>query len=74
RNTVVCGLSRAGRKDIERAAEALKPAKRARIHTFISASPLHMKFKLQMEPDAVHQAVIDSVTLARNLFDDVEWS
>ncbi|MBN9528021.1 MAG: 2-isopropylmalate synthase [Alphaproteobacteria bacterium] len=74
RNTVVCGLSRAGRKDIERAAEALKPAKRARIHTFISTSPLHMKFKLQMEPEAVHQAVIDSVTLARNLCDDVEWS
>ncbi len=74
RNTVVCGLSRAGRKDIERAAEALKPAKRGRIHTFISTSPLHMKFKLQMEPEAVHQAVIDSVTIARNLCDDVEWS
>ncbi len=74
RSTVVCGLSRAGRKDIERAAEALKPAKRPRIHTFISTSPLHMKFKLQMEPEAVHQAVIDSVTLARNLCDDVEWS
>ncbi|WP_341703391.1 2-isopropylmalate synthase [Ferrovibrio sp.] len=74
KNSTVCGLSRAGRKDIDRAWEALKPAKRARIHTFISTSPLHMKFKLQMEPDAVHQAVIDSVTHARNLCDDVEWS
>lgn len=73
-SSIVCGLSRAGRKDIDRAWEALKPAKRARIHTFISTSPLHMKFKLQMEPDAVHQAVIDSVTHARNLCDDVEWS
>jgi 2-isopropylmalate synthase len=45
-----------------------------RIHTFISTSPLHMKHKLQMEPEAVHQAVMDSVGQARNLCDDVEWS
>ena len=74
KNSVVCGLSRAARKDIDRAWEALKHAKRPRIHTFISTSPLHMKFKLQMAPDAVRQAVIDSVTHARNLCDDVEWS
>ena len=71
---IICGLARAHRQDIERAAEALEPAKRKRIHTFISTSPLHMKYKLQMEPDEVHQAVIDSVTCARNLCDDVEWS
>jgi len=71
---VVCGLARAGRKDIDRAWEALKHAKRPRIHTFISTSPLHMKYKLQMEPSAVLQAVVDSVTHARNLCDDVEWS
>ncbi len=73
-DSVVCGLSRATRTDIERTAEAIKPARRGRIHTFISTSPLHMKFKLQMEPDEVHQAVIDSVTLARKFTDDVEWS
>ena len=72
--SVVCSLARAGRKDIDRAAEALVPAKRKRIHTFISTSPLHMKHKLQMTPEDVHQAVIDSVTRARNLCDDVEWS
>ena len=72
--SVVCGLARAGRRDIERAAAALKPARRKRIHTFISTSPLHMKHKLQMEPELVYQAVIDSVTLARNFTDDVEWS
>lgn len=72
--SVVCGLSRAGARDIDRAAEALQGAKRSRIHTFISTSPLHMKHKLQMEPDDVHQAVIDSVTRARNYCDDVEWS
>jgi 2-isopropylmalate synthase len=74
KNSTVCGLSRAGRMDIDRAWEAVQHAKRPRIHTFISTSPLHMKFKLQMEPEQVHQAVIDSVTHARNLCDDVEWS
>ena len=74
KNSTVAGLARAGRKDIDRAWEALQHAARPRIHTFLSTSPLHMKFKLQMEPNDVHQAVIDSVTHARNLCDDVEWS
>src|SRR5437764_10001388 len=47
---VVCGLSRAAPADIDRCAEAIKPARRSRIHTFISTSPVHMKWKLQMEP------------------------
>jgi 2-isopropylmalate synthase len=71
---IVCGLARSGRQDIERAAEALKPARRPRIHTFIATSPLHMKYKLQMEPEEVYQAVVDSVTHARNFTDDVDWS
>jgi 2-isopropylmalate synthase len=74
KNSSVCGLARAGRKDIDRAWEALREAARPRIHTFISTSALHMKFKLQMEPAAVHQAVMDSVSYARNLCADVEWS
>ncbi len=74
KNSVVAGLARAAKGDIERAAEALKPAERRRIHTFISTSPLHMKFKLRMEPDAVHDAVASSVAHARNFTDDVEWS
>ncbi|UZE47955.1 2-isopropylmalate synthase [Rhodopseudomonas sp. P2A-2r] len=74
KNSVICGLSRAGAKDIDRCAEAIKPAKRGRIHSFLSTSPVHMKFKLQMEPDAVHDLVISSVTRARNHTDDVEWS
>ncbi len=72
--STVCSLARSSRKDIDRAAEALVPAERKRIHTFISTSPLHMKYKLQMEPEAVFDAVIDSVSYARNLCDDVEWS
>ena len=74
RESIVCGLARAGRKDVERAAAALEPAKQKRIHTFIATSPLHMRVKLQMEPDDVHNAVIDSVSRARNYTDDVEWS
>jgi len=73
-SSVVCGLSRAARGDIERCAEAIAPAPRRRIHTFISTSPLHMKYKLQMEPERVLEMIHSSVTLARSLCDDVEWS
>jgi 2-isopropylmalate synthase len=51
KTAVVAGLARAGQKDIDRCGEAIKPAKRGRIHTFISTSPVHMKWKLQMEPE-----------------------
>ena len=74
KNAVVCGLSRAAPKDIDRCAEAIKPAKRKRIHTFLSTSPVHMKWKLQKEPHEVLQMVIDQVTRARSHTDDVEWS
>jgi 2-isopropylmalate synthase len=74
RNSSVAGLARTSKKDIDRAWEALKGAARPRIHTFISTSPLHMKYMLNMEPEQVHQATIDCVGHARNLCDDVEWS
>src|ERR1700749_2010532 len=74
KNAVVCGLSRAAFKDIDRCAEAIRPAKRSRIHTFLSTSPVHMKWKLQMEPQKVYELVIAQVTRARNYTDDVEWS
>ncbi len=74
KESTVCGLARADRRDIDRAAEALEPARRKRIHTFLATSPLHMKYKLQKAPDAVFEAVVDSVTYARRFADDVEWS
>src|SRR5689334_22965707 len=74
KNAVVCGLARAGFKDIDRAGEAIKPARRSRIHTFISTSPVHMKWKLQLPADKVFEMVVGSVTRARNYTDDVEWS
>lgn len=70
----VCGLARAGFKDIDRAGEAVKAAVRPRIHTFISTSPVHMKYKLNMGANAVLDAVGASVAHARNLVDDVQWS
>ncbi len=74
KNAGVCGLARSGAADIDRARDALQHAKRPRIHVFLATSPLHMKFKLQMEPEEVHQAAIDAVTRARNYCEDVEFS
>src|SRR5690349_10652207 len=51
KDSIVCSLARANPGDINRAAEALKPAARARIHTFIATSPIHMEKKLRMTPD-----------------------
>ncbi len=53
KDSTVCGLARALDRDIDRAGEALKGANSARIHTFIATSPIHMKMKLRMQPDAV---------------------
>jgi 2-isopropylmalate synthase len=71
---IVASLARANRADIERAAAALRPARRPRIHTFIATSPLHMRVKLNKRPDEVLDAIRESVSLARNLVEDVEWS
>ena len=70
----VCSLARAKEADIERAAEALKSAKRPRIHTFISTSPIHIEYQLKTTPEAVLEDIKSSVKLARKLCDDVEWS
>src|SRR5690242_5491563 len=74
KNAVICGLSRAAFKDIDRCAEAIRPARRKRIHTFLSTSPVHMKYKLQKAPHEVYEMVIAQVTRARGHTDDVEWS
>src|SRR5471032_467809 len=74
KNAVIAGLSRAALKDIDRCAEAVKHARRPRIHTFLATSPVHMKWKLQKEPHDVYEMVIGQVTRARNHVEDVEWS
>jgi 2-isopropylmalate synthase len=70
----VCTLARSTLSDIDKAGEALRKARNPRIHTFISTSPVHMKHKLKMGPNAVLEAVGASVTHARKFAGDVEWS
>ena len=74
KDSTICSLSRANDRDIARAAEALKGANSARIHTFIATSPLHMEKKLRMTPDQVCEQAIQSVRFARNLCSDIEFS
>jgi 2-isopropylmalate synthase len=73
-NAVVCGLARSGAADIERAYEAVRHARKRRIHTFIATSDLHMEHKLRMTRDQVLEKIASSVRLARSLVDDVQWS
>ena len=70
----VASLARSSPGDIDRAWDAVRHARRPRIHTFISTSPLHMAVKLKMSPEAVLDAVRTSVTRARGKCEDVEWS
>lgn len=74
KDSTVCSLARANDRDISRAAEALKPAARSRIHTFIATSALHMEKKLRMSPEQVHEQARLAVRFARNLCADVEFS
>ena len=72
--SVVCGLARAQFKDIDAAGEALSKAKRKRIHTFISTSDLHMKYKLKMTKKEVLESIKKSIKRASKYTDDIEWS
>ena len=74
KNSVICGLARAQAKDIDLCAEAIKPARRGRIHTFIGTSPLHRKYQMGIDENEVLERVTASVTRARSYTDDVEWS
>ena len=70
----ICALARALEKDIERAADSLIDAKSPRIHTFIATSPIHMKYKLMKTEEEVLESIKHTVTHARNLCDNIEWS
>jgi 2-isopropylmalate synthase len=74
KDSTVCSLSRAVDADIDRAAEALAGANSGRIHTFIATSPIHMQYKLRMQPDQVVEQAVHAVKRARNLCSDVEFS
>ena len=70
----IAALARTAKADIERAAEAIEPAAKRRIHTFIATSPVHMEKKLRMTPDEVVQKAAWAVEFARSFVDDVEFS
>ncbi len=70
----VAGLCRAGKKDIDRAWDALKEAKKPRIHIFIATSDIHIKYKLQRTHDQVRQAAVDAVLHAAAYTDNVQFS
>jgi 2-isopropylmalate synthase len=73
-DSTVCGLARALDRDIDRAGEALKPAKSSRIHTFIATSPIHMERKLRMKPDEVVEQAVAAVKRAGKYTDNIEFS
>ena len=74
RESTVCSLARANENDIRRAGEAIAPAPRKRVHTFIATSPIHMEKKLRMTPDQVVEQAVKAIGWAREYTDDVEFS
>ena len=72
-NPVICALTRAVKKDIEVAAEALQYAKRKRIHTGIGTSPFHIKYKIKTTPEEILKRAADAVKYAKKFVDDVEF-
>ncbi|MDX2258892.1 MAG: 2-isopropylmalate synthase [Hyphomicrobiaceae bacterium] len=73
-NATVAGLARAIDKDIDRAGEAVRHARRGRIHTFVSTSPIHLAHQMKKTEAEVLEIIAATVARARNLVDDVEWS
>lgn len=73
-HSTVCSLARANEKDVRAAGEAIRPAKRGRIHTFIATSPIHMQHKLRMTEDQVVERAVQAVKWALEYTDDVEFS
>jgi 2-isopropylmalate synthase len=72
-NPVICALTRAVKKDIDVAAEALQYAKRKRIHTGIGTSPFHIQYKIKTTPEEILKRAADAVKYARKFTDDVEF-
>ena len=72
--STVCSLARAVENDVRKAGEAVAPAPKKRIHTFIATSPIHMEYKLKMKPQQVIDAAVNAVKIAKEYTDDVEFS
>jgi 2-isopropylmalate synthase len=74
RGPIVAGLARCNREDIERAARALEPASRPRLHVFLATSAIHRQYKLKMAKDEILRTAVEGVKIARTYCDDVEFS
>ncbi|HBT77821.1 MAG TPA: 2-isopropylmalate synthase [Planctomycetaceae bacterium] len=74
KNASVCGLARCVDKDIDAAVEALKQARKPRIHIFLATSPIHRRYKLKMSEDEVVARAVEGVRRSRNYCDDIEFS
>ena len=74
KDCVVASLCRTSEEDIDRAWEAVKNANSPRIHTFIATSPIHMEYKLQMNPDEVYERAVSMVRYAKKYCSDIEFS
>jgi 2-isopropylmalate synthase len=71
---VICGLARTTTMDIDKAWEAVQHAQRPRIHTFIATSPIHMRYKLKMDPEEVVEKTREMVSYAKSFCDDIQFS
>lgn len=74
RAPIICGLARTTKSDIDKAWEAVRAARRPRIHTFLATSEIHMQYKLKMDREQVVERVIEMVSYARSLCEDVEFN
>ena len=74
KESTVCALARANENDIRRSGEAIRPAARGRIHTFIATSPIHMEKKLRMTPDQVVEQAVKAIGWAKEYTEDIEFS
>ena len=74
KESIVCGLARSIKKDIDAAAEALASANKKRIHVFLATSKIHMEHKLKKSPEEILAMAVDAVKYARDKVDDIEFS
>ncbi|MEZ0170087.1 2-isopropylmalate synthase [Microvirga sp. TS319] len=74
KNATVAGLARAISADIARAGEAVRQARKPRIHTFVSTSPIHLQHQMRKSEEEVLEIITTTVSQARNLVEDIEWS
>ena len=74
KNSIVTGLARCYKKDIDAAWEALKGAEQPHVHIFLATSPIHMAYKLKKTPDQVVEAAVEAIRYAKQFFPLVQWS